>query len=124
MAVLPVAHFEWQVLRAVRRSRKPAAGRALRLAPTRRTRDGSFLTHLVQSGLLARVTGTPEAPFDATYALTALGEHAAEYGECDRPIAPKPVRRSDGTIPRCAVGSSQASCSSRSWPSSPRARSG
>jgi hypothetical protein len=91
MAVLPVAHFEWQVLRAVRRSRKPAPGRTLRLAPTRRTRDGAFLTNLVESGLLKRVTGTPDTPFDATYALTELGEHAAEYGECDRPYMPRPV---------------------------------
>jgi hypothetical protein len=89
MAVLPVAHFEWQVLRAVRRSRKPPAGRTLRLAPTRRTRDGAFLTNLVESGLLKRVTGTPDSPFDATYALTELGEHAAEYGECDRPLPPR-----------------------------------
>jgi hypothetical protein len=91
MAVLPVAHFEWQVLRAVRRSRKPAVGRALRLAPTRRTRDGAFLTELVDSGLLKRVTGTAEAPFEATYALTELGEYAAEYGECDRPLVAKRV---------------------------------
>ena len=98
MALLPVAHFEWQVLRAVRRSRKPAAGRALRLAPTRRTRDGSFLTNLVESGLLKRVTGTAETPFDATYALTELGEHAAEYGECDRPLPPRSVE----TLPQSA----------------------
>ena len=91
MALLPVAHFEWQVLRAVRRSRKPPAGRTLRLAPTRRTRDGAFLTNLVELGLLKRVTGTPDAPFDATYALTELGEHAAEYGECDRPLLPRPI---------------------------------
>jgi hypothetical protein len=91
MAVLPVAHFEWQVLRAVKRSRRPPAGRALRLAPTRRTKDGTFLTQMVESGLLARVTGTPDSPFDATYSLTERGEYAAEYGECDRPLTALPT---------------------------------
>jgi hypothetical protein len=40
---------------------------------------------MVERGLLARVTGTAEAPFEATYALTDRGEYAAEYGECDFP---------------------------------------
>jgi hypothetical protein len=90
MPLLPIPHFEWQVLRAVKRSRKPPNGRSLRLIPSRRTKDGSFLTALVELGMLARVTGTAAAPFEATYALTELGEHAAEYGECERPLLPKP----------------------------------
>jgi hypothetical protein len=85
MSVLPVSHFEWQVLRTIKRSHRPPTGRVLRLLPTRNTRDGSFLSQMVERGLLARVTGTAEAPFAATYALTELGEHAAEYGECDFP---------------------------------------
>ena len=98
MPVYPVRHFEWQVLRTVKRSKTPPTGRALRLAPTRRTKDGSFLTDLVEQGLLARVTGTTAAPFEATYALTERGEHAAEYGECDmspkvKAVEPKKVER-------------------------------
>jgi hypothetical protein len=85
------------VLRAVKRSKKPSVGRALRLAPTRRTKDGAFLTALVEEGLLERVTGVPTAPFEATYALTKRGKHAAEYGEYEyelkpRPAAPPPKR--------------------------------
>lgn len=86
MPVLPVRHFEWQVLRAVKRSKTPPIGRALRLVPSRRTKDGSYLTELVDQGLLRRVTGTAAAPFEATYALTERGEHAAEYGECETPL--------------------------------------
>lgn len=91
MPLLPVTHFEWQVLRTLVRSKKPPAGRALRIVPTRRTKDGTFLTDMVDRGLLARVTGTAEAPFDATYALTERGEHAAEYGECEFPPRTKVV---------------------------------
>lgn len=91
MAVFPVRHFEWQVLRTVKRSKSPPTGRALRLVPSRRTKDGSFLTDLVEQGLLTRVTGTGAKPFEATYALTERGEHAAEYGECDMPLKGKAV---------------------------------
>ena len=86
MPLLPISHFEWQVLRTIKRSKHPPVGRALRLAPTRRTKDGTFLTDLVEKGLVARVSGTAQAPFEATYALTEMGEHAAEYGECDFPL--------------------------------------
>jgi hypothetical protein len=86
MPVLPIRHFEWQVLRTVKRSKTPPAGRALRLVPSRRTKDGSFLTELVEQGLLRRVAGTTAAPFEATYALTERGEHAAEFGECETPL--------------------------------------
>ncbi|AMV24019.1 hypothetical protein VT84_06460 [Gemmata sp. SH-PL17] len=87
--ILPVLHFEWQVLRAVGRSRKPVPGRALRLAPTRRTKDGSFLTALVSRGLLTYATGGEGDPFGATCALTPLGAHAAEYGECETEYVPR-----------------------------------
>jgi hypothetical protein len=83
--VFPVSHAHWQILRAVKRSRKPANGRELRLAPTRATKDGSFLTDLVETGLLTRVSGTESEPFEGTYSLTELGKHAAEYGECEMP---------------------------------------
>ncbi len=94
----PVSHFTWQVLRAAKRSKKPLTGRALRVTPTVRTKDGSFLTALVESGLLTRVSGSADAPFDATYALAPKGEHAAEYGEYEaemkpRPAAPPPKRK-------------------------------
>jgi hypothetical protein len=76
--------------------------------PSRRTKDGSFLTDLVEQGLLTRATGTVAAPFEATYTLTERGEHAAEYGECDFPLKvkavesvqverPKPTRKGKGT---------------------------
>jgi hypothetical protein len=87
------------VLRAVRRSRKPPTGRDLRLAPTRRTKDGSFLTELVAEGLLVRLTGGEDAPFEATYSLTEKGKYAAEYGEYEyelrRPTStpPAPARK-------------------------------
>src|SRR5688500_14326199 len=80
MPVYPVRHFEWQVLRTVKRAKSPPTGRALRLVPSRRTKDGSFLTDLVEQGLLTRVTGTAAAPFEATYALTALPPSTRE---CD-----------------------------------------
>jgi hypothetical protein len=89
MPVLPVNHFEWQVLRTVKRSKKPATGRVLRLVPSRRTKDGTFLTALVEQGLLTRVTGTAATPSEATYALTDRGEFAAEFGECEMPVRSK-----------------------------------
>lgn len=89
MPVLPVTHFEWQVLRTVKRGKGPQTGRALRLVPSRRTKDGSFLTDMVTTGLLTRASGTADGPFEATYSLTAMGEHAAEYGECDFPLPAK-----------------------------------
>jgi hypothetical protein len=65
----------------VKRNKKPPTGRLLRLIPSRKTKDGSFLTALVDEGLLERVSGTAAAPFDATYALTEKGKYAAEFGE-------------------------------------------
>lgn len=89
MPIFPVRHFEWQVLRTVKRSKTPPTGRVPRLVPSRRAKDGSFLTDLVDQGLLARVTGSAAAPFEATYSLTAKGEHAAEFGEADFPLKGK-----------------------------------
>ena len=90
--MLPVRHSDWQILRAAKRSRKPLTGRELRIVPTRHTKDGTFLNDMVKRGLLTRVAGSETAPFEATYALTPLGEHAAEYGECETVRAPaKPV---------------------------------
>jgi hypothetical protein len=94
---LPISHFTWQVLRAAKRSKKPPTGKQLRLAPTRRTKDGTFLDELVRDGLLQVVSvdePTEEtrrwpAPFRTRYRLTATGEHAAEYGECEREVRPR-----------------------------------
>jgi hypothetical protein len=91
--VRPTSHFTWQVLRTVKRSKKPPTGRALRLVPSRKTKDGSFLTVLVEEGLLTRLTGTSDTPFEATYALTEKGQHAAEYGEYEYELrAPDPAK--------------------------------
>jgi hypothetical protein len=86
--LLPVRHSDWQILRAATRSRKPLTGRELRIVPTRHTKDGSFLNDFVRRGLLTRLSGSAAAPFEATYALTPLGEYAAEYGECEKVTAP------------------------------------
>lgn len=91
MPVLPVAHFTWQVLRTIKRSSQAPTGRALRLVPNRRTKDGTFLTELVDQGLLNRVAGGAGDPFQATYALTERGEYAAEYGECDMPVKARTI---------------------------------
>lgn len=74
-----VSHADWQVLRTVLRSKKPSPGSSLRLAMTRRTRDGSFLADLVRMGML-KVESKNKDPFEATYSLTERGKHAAEYG--------------------------------------------
>ena len=96
MPVRPTTHFTWQVLRTVKRSKKAPTGRALRLVPSRKTKDGSFLTLLVEAGLLARATGSADTPFEATYVLTEKGKHAAEYGEYEYEL---PAR---ATEPRAA----------------------
>jgi hypothetical protein len=96
--LFPLPHFQWQVLRAVLRAEadgQHALGRELRVTPTRKTKDGTFLTDLVREGLLVTV-GKPAPPdgrdepepFRTRYKLTVLGQHAAEYGEYDRPYTP------------------------------------
>ena len=91
MPVRPTSHFTWQVLRTVKRVKKPPTGRALRLIPSRKTKDGTFLNALVNEGLLARVTGSADAPFEATYALTEKGALAAEFGEYEYEMKPRPA---------------------------------
>jgi hypothetical protein len=96
MPVRSTTHFTWQVLRAAKRSKTPSTGRSLRVIPTRRTYDGTFLTALVEEGLLSRVSGSQDKPFEATYELTEKGQHAAEYGEYEYTPKPRPaVKRSN-----------------------------
>src|SRR3954471_17555878 len=74
--LMPMGTFEWQVLRAILRAGSTYPnGRQLRLVPSRRTKDGSFLTDIVNRGLI-KVVGKNKDPFEATYALTTLGEYA------------------------------------------------
>jgi hypothetical protein len=101
--LVQLAHLNWQILRAVVRAaaagEPPPLGRDLRLTPTRRTKDGSFLDELVAEGLLApagkpgKEAGTAGEPvqFRTRYGLTDKGRHAAEYGEYDRPYTPGDV---------------------------------
>jgi hypothetical protein len=90
---------DWQILRAVLRAEaagRPPLGRDLRINPTRKTKDGTFLDDLVADGFLVAV-GKPEPvdrwnepePFRRRYTLTDVGRHAAEYGEHDRPFTPE-----------------------------------
>ena len=109
MPIRAISHFTWPLLRTVNRSKKPLTGRGLRLVPDRRTKDGSFLTELVEAGLLTYATGTAEAPFEATYALTEKGQHAAEYGEYEyefqRPSVESPAAAKAPKAPKVARGS-------------------
>ena len=106
--IIPLSHSDWQVLRAVLRAEAvggpPPLGRELRLTPSRKTKDGTFLDALVEEGLLAvaEKAGPPRAErprgespepaqFRTRYRLTEMGRHAAEYGEYDRPHTPKPA---------------------------------
>jgi len=97
--LVPLAHHDWQVLRTVLRAEaagRPPLGRELRVSPTRKSKDGSFLDELVADGLLTPA-GRPEGgagdaaepvPFRTRYTLTERGRHAAEFGEYDRPYTP------------------------------------
>ncbi|MBN9119444.1 MAG: hypothetical protein J0I06_09845 [Planctomycetes bacterium] len=98
MPTMPISHFTWQVLRAAKRSKTPLTGKQLRLVPSRKTKDGTFLDELVTAGLFQAV-GVDELTAQSTdqekrlpvqfrtrYKLTPLGEHAAEYGEYDREV--------------------------------------
>lgn len=95
MPTMPISHFTWQVLRAAKRSKTPLTGKQLRLVPSRKTKDGTFLDELVGAGLLQAVgTDPPSAKtekripvqFRTRYRLTPVGEHAAEYGEYEREV--------------------------------------
>jgi hypothetical protein len=92
VSIRAVTHFTWQVLRAAARSKKPLTGQELRVTPSRKSKDGTFLDELVTAGLLEVVgldplpVGKPSrepvpVPFRKRYKLTAKGEHAAEFGE-------------------------------------------
>lgn len=85
--LMPMGTFEWQVLRAILRvSPNYPNGRQLRLVPSRRTKDGTFLTDIVNRGLI-KVVSKNKDPFEATYALTPLGEYAAEHGEYEADLS-------------------------------------
>jgi hypothetical protein len=105
--IVSVSHIEWQVLRCVLRAELAGSGfplgRELRVVPTRKTKDGTFLDDLVERGLIevaAKASALPtstyhgervEPPqFRTRYRLTDLGRHAAEYGEYDRTYTPTP----------------------------------
>ena len=90
-----VPHLEWQVLRAILRHKGPAPGAALRLVPSRRTKNGVHLTALAAAGLI-EAAGEPAPPARAAadapaedaavrtrWRLTEKGRHAAEFGEYD-----------------------------------------
>ncbi|OWK46424.1 hypothetical protein [Fimbriiglobus ruber] len=78
-----IAATEWQQLRFALRAGRPVYGSELRLVPTRKTKDGMFLTNLVVRGLLETVDQVTGDPWATTYRLTAVGRYVADYGECD-----------------------------------------
>jgi hypothetical protein len=97
--LVQLGHIQWQTLRAVLRAEadgQSPLGRELRLTPTRKTKDGTFLDEIVSEELLVTV-GKPEKPnaadeppqFRRRYKLTPKGREAAEYGEYDRPFTPR-----------------------------------
>lgn len=85
----------WKVLRHVAREGR-VAGRDLRILPTRKTKDGTFLDDLIAKGLLAldgnapKDSQNPDEPIQFTkmYVLTEMGEYAAEYGEYEYSYTP------------------------------------
>ncbi len=74
--LMPMNAFEWQVLRKVLRDDDGGGtlGRELRLIPSRRTKDGSFLMWFVAAGLLRVYAGRMSDPFDARFKLTEVGK--------------------------------------------------
>lgn len=108
--VEPLGHFTRQVLRTVKHSTE-ADDRTQRPVPSRRPKDGTFLTDLVEGGLLSRVTGAAGLPFEATYKLTEQGERAAEYDECETPVEAKVTSRTRRrrSEPRLIIGPSRSS---------------
>lgn len=105
--IVPLEHHTWQLLRSLVRAEaagKDLTGAELRIAPTRRTKDGTFLDELVRLGLIAVVAKATAAPagasaeeknrptqFRTRYRLTPKGREAAEFGEYDRPYTPEPT---------------------------------
>jgi hypothetical protein len=101
-----ITHADWKVLRALARAPKSTLpGTHLRLDMSRRTKDGKFLTDLVELGLLTR-TGSADQPFEAVYQLTEGRKYAAEYGEYQAEAV-----REGGKIVRLAATPKQP------WPS-------
>lgn len=84
-----LSHFNWQLLRLMVREGTALTGKQLRMAPTRVTKDGTFLDVLVQQGLIKLVKKNENWKL-STYELTKLGKDAAEYGEykttIERPV--------------------------------------
>jgi DNA-binding HxlR family transcriptional regulator len=76
---VPLSRWTWQALRVLARQ-GTATGRELRHSPSRQSKDGAFLKRLVDAGLVAAFIRMDD-PFASSYRLTALGAHAAEYGE-------------------------------------------
>lgn len=85
--LLPIPTRTWRVLRALARSAAPVPGRELRLAPTRETFDGSFLTRLVDAGLI-EVAGGNGKPAKAKAAGT--GGKKKKGGKA-KPVAADPT---------------------------------
>lgn len=94
MPIYPIPHEAWQQLRRIKRANgQPVPGRAVRVKPSRWTKDGDFLNRLVSAGLIRRAGDVPAEgkgafrlpaePFRFTYLLTEAGEHAAEFGEME-----------------------------------------
>jgi hypothetical protein len=102
MPLMPVSHYTWQLLRALKRSKRPLTGMELRVSPSRTTKDGTFLDRLVAEGLLKAVGVDPlpegasgaearrPVQFRTRYRLTEKGEHAAEFGEYEREARTSP----------------------------------
>jgi hypothetical protein len=105
--IVSISHIEWQILRCLLRAQSANGaiplGRELRVSPTRKTKDGTFLDSLVERGLIEVAAKAPPPPtarhhgerpepaqFRTRYRLTDLGRHAAEYGEYDRSYTPTP----------------------------------
>lgn len=96
---------DWKLLRFILRASRGGnvKGWLCRTDPSRRTKDGTFLTDLVEDGLLkddgpCDPPGKDEpvtqavrdhAPFHRYYQITALGREAAEYGEYTPPEKPR-----------------------------------
>ena len=76
---------EWKTLRLLVRE-EAATGLNIRLMFMNRvTKDGSFLTTMVEEGLIELTDKSkPNShPFEPTYRLTQVGKYAAEHGEIE-----------------------------------------
>lgn len=72
---------DWTILRILARNRESGVvGRVLRCRPTRKNKDGDFLSDLVNRGLISLVAGIPGEWRTSVYKPTPVGLYAAEYG--------------------------------------------